>query len=231
VSTSPSPAPVPVDTATVPVKPLLRGWLHAVTFPLAVTAGATLALLVHSTRATIALAVFTVCSALLFGVSAIYHRGSWSAPTKAVLRRLDHANIFLLIAGTYTPLGLLLLHGRDEIALLTLVWGGALLGVIFRIFWLGAPRWLYVPVYLGIGWGAAWFIPDFVPRGGVAVVTLVVVGGLLYSLGAVVYGLRKPDVAPRVFGFHEVFHSLTVLGFASHVVAIGLALSAVGAFA
>lgn len=220
-----SPTPVAL------VKPLLRGWLHAVTFPLAVTAGATLAVLAHSARATVALAVFTVCAGLLFGVSALYHRGTWSAPARAVLRRLDHANIFLLIAGTYTPLGLLLLHGRAEITLLSLVWGGALVGVLFRVLWLGAPRWMYVPVYLGIGWGAAWFIPGFLDRGGAAVVTLVVVGGLLYSVGAVVYGLRRPDVAPRVFGFHEVFHSLTVLGFASHVIAIGLALSAVGAFA
>ena len=209
-------------------KPLLRGWLHLVTFPLAVAAGTTLALLVDSTRATVALVVFTVCAALLFGISALYHRGTWSAWANAVLRRFDHSNIFLLIAGTYTPFALLLLTGRREVVLLSLVWVSALLGVAFRVCWLTAPRWLYVPIYLAMGWGAALFIPDFADRGGWAVVMLLLAGGLAYSAGAVVYGLKRPVLSTRVFGFHEVFHSLTVLGFATHVVAIALAAARTG---
>lgn len=205
------------------VKPRLRGWLHAVTFPLALITGIALVALAPTERARVSIAVFTVTAAMLFGVSAIYHRGHWSPRTATMLRRLDHSNIFLLIAGTYTPFAATLLDRHNAAVLLTVVWGGALLGVAFRVLWIGAPRWLYVPVYLAMGWSAAFWIPAFHAVGGAAVVTLVVVGGVLYILGALTYAFRRPDPAPTWFGFHEVFHTFTVLAFSAHVVGISLA--------
>jgi len=217
--------------AAVPasVKPKLRGWLHAGTFPLAVVAGIALVALAPSQRARISIAVFTVTAGLLFGISALYHRFTWSTRTHAVLRRFDHSNIFLLIAGTYTPLAAILLDRPGATLLLGLVWGGAVLGVGFRVAWIDAPRWLYVPVYVAMGWSAAFWLPAFGHTGGAAVVTLVVVGGAFYVLGALAYGFRRPDPAPTWFGFHEVFHGCTVLGLAAHFTAIALAAWAVRA--
>ena len=154
--------------------------------------------------------IFALTAALLFGVSALYHRGHWSQRGRTVLRRLDHASIFLIIAGTYTPFTILLLDGQDARILLTLVWAGALLGVAFRVLWVGAPRWLYLPVYVALGWAAVFWLPTLAARGGAAVFVLIVSGGLLYSAGAVVYGLKRPDPSPRWFGFHEIFHACRV---------------------
>ena len=139
-----------------------------------------------------------------------------------MLRRLDHANIFLIIAGTYTPLAILLLPGARGEALLWAIWAAALAGIAFRVFWVGAPRWLYTPCYLAMGWAAVFFLPDFLRTGGVAVLVLVVVGGLLYSAGGVVYGIKRPNPSPRWFGFHEVFHSFTLAAFVVHYVGISL---------
>ncbi|HSK55475.1 MAG TPA: hemolysin III family protein [Jiangellales bacterium] len=209
------------------VKPHLRGWLHAGTFPLSVAAGVVLVVLSPSTEARVATAVFAVTAALLFGVSAVYHRGRWSPRAHGVLKRLDHANIFLIIAGTYTPFTLLLLERDDAQVLLSLVWGGALAGVAFRVLWVGAPRWLYVPVYIALGWAAAFWLPAFWRSGGPAVLALVIIGGVLYSLGGLVYGLRRPDPSPRWFGFHEVFHALTVAAFVAHYVGVSITVYAV----
>jgi hemolysin III len=208
--------------AVAAVKPHLRGWLHAGTFPLSVAAGVVLVVLSPSTEARVATAVFAVTAALLFGVSAIYHRGRWSPRAHGVLKRLDHANIFLIIAGTYTPFTLLLLERDDARVLLSLVWGGALAGVAFRVLWVGAPRWLYVPVYIALGWAAAFWLPAFWRSGGPAVLALVIIGGVLYSLGGLVYGLKRPDPSPRWFGFHEVFHALTVAAFVAHYVGVSI---------
>jgi len=136
-----------------------------------------------------------------------------------VLKRIDHANIFLLIAGSYTPITVLALPPEKAVLLLSLVWGGAILGIAFRVFWINAPRWLYVPLYLALGWGALMFIVDFF-QADALMMTLIMVGGLCYSVGAVVYGLKKPNPVPGVFGFHEIFHSLTVVAFLCHWVAI-----------
>jgi hemolysin III len=211
-----------LSDALAPLKPKLRGWLHAGTFPLATAAGIVLICLAPTTAGRWAAAVYTAAAMLLFGISALYHRFYWSATGEAVLRRLDHSNIFLLIAGTYTPFGLLLLHGTDRILLLATVWGGALIGVLFRVFWVRAPRWLYTPIYLAVGWVAVFWLRDFYHLGGAAVVTLIAVGGGLYSLGAVVYGLKRPDPSPRWFGFHEIFHACTVAAFVTHYIAISL---------
>jgi hemolysin III len=205
------------------VKPKLRGWLHAGTFPLSVAAGITLVALAPSDRAKVSTAVFGVSAALLFGVSAVYHRGHWSPKVTAFLQRFDHANIFLIIAGTYTPFTVLLLPPGPAHTLLWIVWSGAIAGVTFRVFWVGAPRWLYVPVYVALGWVAVIYLPHFLHRGGPAVLTLVIVGGVLYTLGGLVYGIKRPDPSPHWFGFHEVFHALTVAAFATHSVGVWLA--------
>jgi hemolysin III len=216
------------------LKPRLRGWLHLVTAPLTLVAGIVLVWLSPDTTTRIGSAVFTASALVLFTVSAVYHTGNWSPRAWALLRRLDHSNIFILIAGSYTPFSLLLLHGAAEVALLTTVWAGAVLGVLFRVFWVDAPRWLYVPIYIALGWAAIFFIPAFFHGAtalgvgiGVAVFVLIFAGGAFYTFGGLVYALKRPDPWPRWFGFHEVFHSFTVLGFAAHFVGISLATYAV----
>ncbi|WP_245885694.1 PAQR family membrane homeostasis protein TrhA [Xylanimonas oleitrophica] len=212
-----------VSVAVAQLKPRLRGWIHAVTAPLALAAGIVLVVLAPPVAGKVAAAVFALTSLLLFGTSAVYHRGTWSAKAALALRRLDHSNIFLIIAGTYTPLAVLLLPPRTATTLLVIVWSGAVLGLLARVLWINAPRWVYVPVYLALGWVAMAYMGQFWAGGGAAVVWLVVAGGLAYTLGAIVYGTKFPDPSPRWFGFHEIFHALTVAGFACHTVAIFIA--------
>lgn len=206
--------PVALDVHGQP-KPAWRGWIHAGTFPIAVAAGIVLIALAHGPVAKWAAAVYLLSSALLFGVSALYHRINWKDSTKQLFRRLDHANIFLLIAGTYTPIALLALPLDTGVILLCVIWAGALLGIGFRVFWINAPRWLYVPLYLALGWVAVMYLGD-IYRASPAAMILVVTGGLLYSAGSVVYALKRPNPVPGVFGFHEIFHTLTVLAFMCH---------------
>ena len=196
-------------------KPTWRGWIHAATFPVAIATGVVLIALANGALAKWAAAVYMASSLVLFGISALYHRINWSPKTKQIFRRLDHANIFLLIAGTYTPIALLALPLDKGLLLLIIVWGGALLGICFRVFWINAPRWLYVPLYLLLGWAAVIYMPD-IARANVATLVLVIVGGVLYTVGAVVYAMKRPNPAPGKFGFHEIFHSLTVLAFLCH---------------
>ncbi|SFL87682.1 PAQR family membrane homeostasis protein TrhA [Streptomyces pini] len=210
------------DRSAHPVKPRLRGWLHAGMFPAVLVSGIFLTALAQTPRGRLACAVYTLTACLLFGVSALYHRGNWGPRANAVLRRLDHANIFLIIAGTYTPLTILLVPGGRGQLLLWGIWAAAVAGIAFRVFWVGAPRWLYTPCYIAMGWAAVFFLPDFLRAGGVAVLVCVVVGGLLYSVGGLVYGIKRPNPSPRWFGFHEVFHSLTLAAFAVHYVGISL---------
>ena len=205
-----------------PLKPLLRGWLHAGMFPAVLVSGVFLTAFAGSPRGRVACAIYTLTACLLFGISALYHRGDWGPRASAVLRRLDHANIFLIIAGTYTPLTILLLDGAKGQALLWGIWIAAAAGIAFRVFWVGAPRWLYTPCYIAMGWAAVFFLPDFLQTGGLAVLILVVIGGLLYSAGGVIYGIKRPNPSPRWFGFHEVFHSLTLAAFVVHYVGISL---------
>lgn len=207
------------------VKPRLRGWIHAGMFPIATVASVVLVVLAPTRALTLACAVFGAAAVLLFGTSAVYHRGTWSPRVAGVLRRMDHTNIFLVIAGTYTPLAVALLPADTARTLLVIVWAGALVGMLARIFWLGAPRWVYVPVYIALGWVALWFLPAFgrAENGGAAVVWLVAGGGLAYTLGALVYGLKRPNPSPRWFGFHEIFHVLTVVGWGCHYAAAAIA--------
>jgi hemolysin III len=208
-------------TDAAPV-PRLRGWLHAVTSPVALAAGVVLSVLAPTAPATAATAAYAATSVLLFGTSALYHRGRWSPRTAAVLRTLDHANIFVLIAGTYTPFAALALRGDTRIAVLAAVWTGAGVGVVVRLVCPGAPRWALVGLYLGLGWLAAFVLPQLLRGAGLPAFVLLMCGGALYSLGAVAYGLRRPNPWPRWFGFHEVFHACTVAAFACQYIAASL---------
>ncbi|HXR43345.1 MAG TPA: hemolysin III family protein [Pseudolysinimonas sp.] len=201
------------------VKTRWRGWIHTGMFPLALAAGIVLIVLANGPLAKASAAVFMATSLLLFGISAVYHRFDWKPTTLALFRRLDHSNIFLLIAGTYTPLALCALPFPKSVILLSIIWFGALLGILSRIFWLKAPRWSYVALYIVLGWGAVLYIVDLV-NFDVAAMVLILIGGLAYTTGAIFYGLKRPNPVPGVFGFHELFHSATVIAFACHWTAI-----------
>jgi hemolysin III len=205
------------------VKPKLRGWIHAVMAPLVSLASITLIVVAPTTSGKVTSAIFGIASVLLFTVSGVYHRGKWTPLVAGILRMIDHANIFLIIAGTYTPLSVALLEPSQAKLVLTIVWGGSLIAIISQVFWVTAPRWFYVPIYVALGWVAVAFLPSFAAAGGAAVMWLVIVGGLAYTMGAVVYAVKCPNPSPRWFGFHEIFHLLTAIGFITHYVAVYLA--------
>ena len=204
------------------IKPKWRGWIHTVTAPLALAAGIVLVALAPTVDRKISSAVFAATGVMLFGISAIYHRGNWSPKVKMVLKRLDHTNIMLVIAGTYTPLAWTLLERPQAVLLLWVIWSGAILGVLFRLLWTDAPRWLYVPIYIALGCGSLFYLPQFF-QASVPAAVLICVGGVLYITGAVFYALKKPNFSHHHFGFHELFHALTVVAFAAHFTAIALA--------
>jgi hemolysin III len=204
------------------LRPKLRGWLHTGMAPLALAAGIVLVVLAPTSAGVVGGSVFLAASVLLFGTSGLYHRFYWGARGEAVLRRLDHSNIFVFIAATYTPLALLLLHGSSRVTLLVMIWTAALGGLLFRTFWLSAPRWLYTTLYLVMAWAAAGWMLAFYRAGGTEVVALILAGGAFYTAGAVVYGRKRPDPWPRWFGFHEIFHAATIGGFVCHYIAISL---------
>jgi hemolysin III len=209
------------------LKPRLRGVLHQAAFSASLASGAVLVALSGGAMEHVAAAVYAGAVALLFGTSAAYHRGTWSARARDRMERLDHSMIFVLIAGTYTPFTLLL--PRDDArTMLLIVWIGAVAGVLFRVFWVGAPRWLYTPVYVALGWVAVFYLGPLLKFGGPAIVTLIAVGGLLYTAGAVVYGIKRPNPSPRWFGFHEIFHTLTVAAFVVHYIAASMSVYGAG---
>lgn len=210
-----------IDQVVEVLKPKLRGWLHAGAVPAAGICGLVLVLLAPA-QLRIAAAIYALSAVALFSVSAVFHRGNWSPRAKILLQRADHSTIFVLIAGSCTPFAAALL-GSSASSLLWIVWSGAALGVAFRICWIDAPRWLTVPVYIALGWTAAFYLPELWNNGGAAIVLLIALGGILYSIGAVIYAVRRPNPSPRWFGFHELFHSFTLGGYISHYVAISLA--------
>ncbi len=214
-----------LDRLPADVKPKLRGWLHLVAIPVSALLCLVLLVVAQDPGDRLAVAVYTATSVLLFSVSAVYHRGSWSPRMDGFLRRLDHANIFLIIAGTYTPYAVLLLSPERARLLMVLVWSGAVAGVFFRLFWLGAPRWTYVTAYVVLGWVALFFIGDLVAAGGWPILVLMLLGGLLYTVGAVVYATKKPDPSPRWFGYHEVFHALTIAAWLAFYAGIAVSLA------
>jgi hemolysin III len=203
-----------------PAKPRLRGWLHAGMTPLVAVGGILLIVFSRTPAGRVGAAVWLAGSLVLFGTSALYHRGSWSPRTLATLRRLDHANIFTFIAATYTPLALVLLP--EPGLLLGIIWGTAAVGITVTLAWPGRPRWLDVVLYLLLGWAGVGWLSAFWAVGGAAVVVLILLGGLCYSVGAVIYALKRPDPSPEWFGFHEIFHACTIAAALCHFAAIAL---------
>lgn len=193
------------------LKPRLRGVSHQWAFIVSVLLGIGLVIAAPDGESRLALAIYAVSVAALFGTSALYHRITWSsAAARRWMRRLDHSMIFFLIAGTYTPFALLALDGTIATVILIVVWSGALGGVILKLAWIDAPKWLIAGVYIALGWVAVAAFPQLYESLGVTATGMVAVGGVLYTLGAVVYAMRRPDPAPTVFGYHEVFHLLVI---------------------
>ncbi len=202
------------------VKPRLRGVLHQWAFFLAIPLGVVLVVVTETTRARIAAAVFAASVVLMFGASALYHIPEWAPRPRAWLRRLDHAGIYCLIAGTYTPVGLFVLHGTWQTAVLAIVWAGAGTAIFIRLFWVTAPKWLSAVVAILLGWVGVVALPKIVSGAGWGCMFLILGGGILYSLGAVVYATRRPDPWPAVFGYHELFHLMVIVAVALQYAAI-----------
>ena len=221
--TTATPSHGPAHRLEEALKPRLRGVLHEAAFAISLVTGTVVVCLADSTRERVAAAIYAASVALLFGTSAAYHRGRWSERAHAVMARLDHSMIFVLIAGTYTPFCLLLLHGWVRWALLVGIWGCAVGGILIRNLAKAPPRWLFVTFYLAMGWAAVIVMPSILANGGLAVLVLMAVGGLLYTVGAVVYARRRPNPSPAWFGFHEVFHACTLAAFITHYIAVSLA--------
>ncbi|MBL8923428.1 MAG: hemolysin III family protein [Myxococcaceae bacterium] len=215
-------APLPLP------KPLLRGVSHQVFFFVSLAAGTLLVLAAPNTDARVGCAIYSASLAMLLGTSALYHRPTWSLRARARMRRLDHSAIFVLIAGTYTPLALTLPPDTARV-MLTVAWVGAALGVARALFWINAPKWLVAVLALAMGWLALLYLPTIGRVAGTPVLAWMGAGGVLYSLGALTYALKRPDPWPRVFGYHEVFHAFVVAAAVCHFVAVALALPAMRA--
>jgi hemolysin III len=206
--------------ATVAQRPKLRGVLHAAAFAASVLVGALF--VAYAPAHALAAAVFAVSASLMLGTSALYHRITWSPSRRLWMRRADHAALFLLIAGTYTPVALIGLHGAWRPTILLIVWAGAIAATTTKICWVGSPKWLSAAIGLALGWVAVAALPELAHNEGLAPLFLLAAGGLAYTAGAVVYAGRRPDPMPSVFGYHEVFHALTILALSCQYVAIAV---------
>jgi hemolysin III len=204
---------MPTVTAIDPlIKPRMRGVLHQWAFAASLAAGVSLVLDAGSARPRIAVAIYAFSVAALFGTSALYHRIAWrTLGARRWMRRFDHTMIFVLIAGSYTPFGLLVLHGTLGLIILIIAWSAALAGAVFKLIWIDAPGWLIAGTYVAVGWIAVIAVPELVDRLGALAVGALALGGILYSAGAVIYALQRPDPAPTVFGYHELFHLLVIV--------------------
>lgn len=207
-----------------PSRPLLRGVLHQLAFFASLVSGTVLLVLAPTSHALLAAAIYAASLSALLGTSALYHRVVWSPPTRRWIGRLDHSMINVLIAGTFTPFGMVVLSEQAGNTLLAVVWAGALAGIALHLFWFDAPKWLSAAVYLLLGWVGVAALPQLVEHSGWAVAALLVAGGVLYTIGAVVYALRRPDPIPASFGYHEVFHALVVAAAMTHYGAVALAI-------
>jgi len=204
-------------------KPRLRGVLHQWAFLVSLPLGLGLVVAAGSARARVAVALYALSVAALFGTSALYHRVNWrSLSARLWMRRLDHSMIFVLIAGTYTPFAVLVLHGSLASAILLVVWAGAVVGIGFSLVWISSPMWLHAMLYVMLGWVALAALPQLAASIGITAVTLVALGGALYTVGAIVYSSQRPDPRPSVFGYHEVFHALVVVAAALQYAVIAL---------
>jgi hemolysin III len=204
------------------LRPRLRGVFHQYAFFVSVALGALLVAFASGAGERASCAVFAAAMATMFGVSALYHRISWRPTARRWMRRLDHAAIYLLIAGTYTPFGLLALSGAWRWTLLPIVWGGALIAIVLKFAWVDAPQTLTAALALALGWVGIVALPQLWAEAGFAGVALLAVGGVLYTAGAVVYAARRPDPVPEVFGYHELFHVLVIAAAAFQYAAVAL---------
>lgn len=201
-------------------RPLLRGVLHHVAFWIALVAGGGLIAEANGTQRRLAAVVFATSVIVCFGISALYHRVWWRPSVRVWMRRADHAGVYLLIAGTYTPVALLALRGQWRPAVLGVVWAGAVVAIAVKFVWIGAPRWLGASLGLLLGWVAVVALPELVRNLDGAALSLLIVGGLAYTAGALVYARGRPDPVPAVFGYHELFHALTIVGVTCQYTAI-----------
>jgi hemolysin III len=202
------------------LKPSLRGVSHHAAALIALGAGLVLVVLAPPGRATVASALYSASLVMMFSVSALYHRPTWGPAARQWMKRMDHAAIFLLIAGTFTPFALLALEGEEARWMLRMAWGGALLGVLQALLWVHAPRVLKVMLYLGLGWAVVPYLPALLEALGPGGLALLAAGGLAYSGGALIYALRRPNPLPAVFGYHEIFHVLVILASVCHFIAV-----------
>jgi hemolysin III len=210
-----------------PARPLLRGVLHQAGFVAACGVGIAFVAASDGRRA-LAASAFAVSAAAMLGTSALYHRITWRPRARLWMRRADHAGIYLLIAGTYTPVGLLSLHGTLQRVVLAVVWSGCAAAILAKLCWVRAPKWLSAALGLALGWVGVAAAPELARAAGIPAVVLLGAGGLAYSAGAVVYAWRKPDPIPAVFGYHELFHALTLVALACQYVAIAFFVVRVG---
>jgi len=210
------------------MKPRLRGVSHEIAFYVSLVLGAALVIVASGARARVAVLVYVLSLSGLLGTSALYHRRTWSDGARRWMRRADHSMIFVLIAGTYTPVALLALHGTLATVVLGIVWGGALGGVILKLAWIDAPKWLIAGVYVALGWVALISLGQLPAAVGVLGLIGLGAGGLLYTAGAVIYATQKPDPIPAVFGYHEVFHLFVIAAAALHFAVIAFAVLPTG---
>jgi hemolysin III len=208
-----------MNTTDARTKPKLRGVFHEVGFYVALCVGAALVVTAEQGRARFAAVVFASCVAACFGLSALYHRPTWPPRIRAWLARLDHAGIYLLIAGTYTPFGLIVMSPEWAIPVLSVVWGGAFAAILVKVAWARAPKWLSAAIGLTLGWSGVAALSELL-RLPLPALVLVLVGGVLYTVGAIVYVRRSPDPIPHAFGYHEVFHVLTLAAAGSQYASI-----------
>ncbi len=211
----------------LPARPRLRGVLHEAGFFAACAVGGVLVSVVDGRRL-VGAAAFAASAAAMLGASALYHRVNWGPRARLWMRRVDHAGIYLLIAGTYTAVGLLGLQGSLQRVVLGVVWGGAGAAILTKLCWVAAPKWLSVVTAVALGWVGIIAMPQLLRTTGPAAVALLAAGGLAYTVGALVYARRRPDPAPAVFGYHEVFHALTLVALSCQYVAIAFFVVRVG---
>jgi len=214
--------------ANVPTRPVLRGVFHQVGFSVSLVVGTLLIVGADGTRQHVAAAVFAAAVAICFGSSALYHRITWTPELRLWMRRVDHAGVYLLIAGTYTPVCLLVLTGAWRWTVLAVVWAGSGAAAIFKFVWVAAPKWLAAAIGIALGWVAVAVLPQLASRLDPAGVALLGAGGLVYTAGAIIYARGRPDPVPAVFGYHELFHALTLIAVSCQYVAIAFFIVRVG---
>jgi hemolysin III len=216
------------DSLAPQVKPLLRGVLHQGAFFVAVAIGVLVTVFAEGTRATVGASIFAASVVGMLGASTLYHRVTWTPPMRLWMRRLDHAGIYLLIAGTYTPVALMVVHGTTGHIVLAVVWCGAVAAIALKFLWVEAPKWLSAVIGLALGWVGIFAMPQVWSHAGAAAVVLLGIGGLAYTVGALVYAFRRPRLVPAVFGYHELFHALTLVAVACQYVAIAFFVLRIG---